>query len=567
MGQGGQADSNRYLIQVEFIDAPTKFNSKRIKLPEAPVSSIKLQTEILKIKNQLYAAGYIEAEFELVDSSKSKVLYHINLGKPYEWKGLSPGNVDEGVLSKIGFRDRLYNQQPMSFIEIRSLFKDVIEYYENNGHPFATIRLDSVEIKENQVSAQLYLQKNKQITIDTVNILGSATLSKQYLMNYLGIKQGDLYNEEKMAAIGTRIKELPYVTPIRSAQVEFFADRTSLTLYLNHKKANVFDGIIGFLPDETTGEVLITGDVKIHLKNVLGKGEEIELNWKRLQSQTQNLNARLRYPFLFNTPFGTEGSIEIYRRDTTFTNITTNVGVQYIFRGGNFIEVFWENDQSNLISTYNLDIVTTLPEYADVQNNAFGVGANVSELDYRINPRSGFDFDLKAGFGNREIKINPSINPVVYDSINLKTNSYKASGKARVFFPFLKRHTVLLGFKGGLIANEELFTNEIYRIGGLHTLRGFDEESIFASSYAIWTLEYRFLLEQNSYLHVFYDQAWYENQVGNQLVTDTPFGFGAGISFETKIGIFSLSYALGKQFSNPILFRASKVHFGFVNYF
>lgn len=46
-----------------------------------------------------------------------------------------------------------------------------------------------------------------------------------------------------------------------------------------------------------------------------------------------------------------------------------------------------------------------------------------------------------------------------------------------------------------------------------------------------------------------------------------PVGFGAGITFETRLGIFSFNYALGKQFNNPILFKEGKVHFGIVNYF
>ena len=49
---------------------------------------------------------------------------------------------------------------------------------------------------------------------------------------------------------------------------------------------------------------------------------------------------------------------------------------------------------------------------------------------------------------------------------------------------------------------ETMFQNELFRIGGLKTLRGFDEESIFASVYSIFTLEYRFILEQNSYYYM-----------------------------------------------------------------
>jgi hemolysin activation/secretion protein len=126
-----------------------------------------------------------------------------------------------------------------------------------------------------------------------------------------------------------------------------------------------------------------------------------------------------------------------------------------------------------------------------------------------------------------------------------------------------------IGNQSAYTFNENTFENELYRIGGLKILRGFDEESIFTSFYAVNSIEYRILLEQNSYWYLFFDGAYYENKNVNLAtkITDTPFGFGTGITFQTNSGIFSLNYALGKQFNNPIEFRAAKIHFGFVNYF
>ena len=321
------------------------------------------------------------------------------------------------------------------------------------------------------------------------------------------------------------------------------------------------------MPDENTGELLITGDIELKLQNAIGKGEVVDVSWKKLQTQTQDLKARIQYPFLFDTPIGVDASLHIYRRDTTFSTVTTDLGIQYIFRGGDYVKVFWEQEQSNLISTFDLDIATELPEYADVVINSFGFGSKIEELDYRLNPTRGFDIVGQVGFGNKEIRQNPSINPVLYDSLALKSTRTKGQVTARYFIPFFNRHTFMIGNQSGILVNDNLFTNELFRIGGLKTLRGFDEESIFASSYSIFTLEYRFILEENSYFSVFYDQGWYENQSSTTFITDTPFGFGTGITFDTKIGIFSISYALGKQFSNPILFRAAKIHFGFVNFF
>ena len=101
----------------------------------------------------------------------------------------------------------------------------------------------------------------------------------------------------------------------------------------------------------------------------------------------------------------------------------------------------------------------------------------------------------------------------------------------------------------------------------MRTLRGFDEESINASLFGIATFEYRFLLERNSNLYLFGDYAYYERNVLNAHFSDRPIGFGAGIRFQTKPGIFSINYALGSQQGNPVLLKSAKIHFGFVNYF
>lgn len=107
-----------------------------------------------------------------------------------------------------------------------------------------------------------------------------------------------------------------------------------------------------------------------------------------------------------------------------------------------------------------------------------------------------------------------------------------------------------------------IYKNELFRIGGLRTLRGFDEESIYASSYVIPTLEYRFLFEKNSNIFLFAEGAWYENHSVNSRYDDIPISVGAGINFETKAGIFNLSYALGKQQGNSFDLRIGKIHAG-----
>ena len=111
-----------------------------------------------------------------------------------------------------------------------------------------------------------------------------------------------------------------------------------------------------------------------------------------------------------------------------------------------------------------------------------------------------------------------------------------------------------------------MFLNELYRIGGLNSIRGFMESSIYASTYSIASFEYRFVFERNSALFTFFDAAWYEKKFEDYYY-DYPMGFGFGLFFKTKAGIFTISYAMGQQKNENLNIKNAKIHFGFINKF
>ena len=169
---------------------------------------------------------------------------------------------------------------------------------------------------------------------------------------------------------------------------------------------------------------------------------------------------------------------------------------------------------------------------------------------------------VEAGAGTRKILAD------IQDNSSSEQNPiYRAETAINVYFPIFKKQSIHLGLNGSTLITDNIYSNELSRIGGLRTIRGIDEESIFASSYAVSTIEYRWIPELNTALYVFIDQAWYEQKAIDSFVSDTPRGFGVGANFETKAGIFTFNYALGQQFDNPILIRNAKISFGFKNIF
>jgi outer membrane protein assembly factor BamA len=185
------------------------------------------------------------------------------------------------------------------------------------------------------------------------------------------------------------------------------------------------------------------------------------------------------------------------------------------------------------------------------------------KLDYRFNPHKGFAINVKAQTGNKTIKKNSKVNDLAYNNLQLRSTQYQSEGDANLFIQLRGNNVLRMGAQYGTVfGSAPVFKNELFRIGGLRTLRGFDEESIYASTYVIPTLEYRFLFGQNSNILLFAEGAWYENNSSTVYLNDMPYSVGAGINFDTKAGIFSLNYALGSQKGNGLDVRSGKIHFG-----
>jgi outer membrane protein assembly factor BamA len=523
--------------------------------------------ELQRFIFQLYDHAYLAATVDSIHTDSLHTTAWVQTGKKYTWAHLSKGNVDEGMLSEAGFREKLYSGKPVYYQDVRRLEENLLRNCENNGYPFAQIKLDSVRINGDEFYATLKLTKFKFTKIDSIFIKGNAKIAPVYLYSYLGIKPGSIYNENKVANIRARLREMAFVHEIKPFEIIFGEKSTRLYLYLEKRKASMFDGIIGLVPDPLSGKVHFTGDVQLKLQNSFNHGEIIDLNWKALQAQTQTLNVKLSYPFLLSSPFGIDYGLSIYKKDTTYLDVNQQFGIQYLLSGGNYFKVFVNNRTSNLLSTSGLENLTVLPPYADVSSMTYGIGFRSQKLDYRLNPRKGYTFTISAATGLKKIKQNTSINPLLYENLKLSSTQYNADMQAEYYYNIRGRHVLKLAGNASFISADNLFRNELFRIGGLHTLRGFDEESIYASSFGIFTLEYHYILEQNSYLFLFADGCWYENNSIGTYVKDTPVGFGAGISFDTKAGIFSISYALGRQFNNPIELKAGKISFGFISLF
>ncbi len=544
--------------------------------------------ELANIRKSLAHQAYITNTIDSLIENDSTTIAFLTVGEAYKWATLEKGNVDEIFLNRIGFKERLFSNKPFYYTELIDLLDKLQVYAENNGYPFAIASLDSIQfVDRNSISATLSLEKNQIISYEGVEIVGEGVkISKRYLESYLGIEEGDLYSLEKIKEIPNRIRELPFLKEVQPLKVTFRGSRATIHLFLEKRKASKFDFLVGVLPrnEVTKSRLLITLDGMFSTQNLLGGGEKIFLEFRQPRPSTQKLDLELGYPYIFGLPFGVDFDFSLYKRDSTFIDVEYDGGFSYLFGAQHYIKAFGHSKRSILLEVDTTRVLNTrsLPENLDTKFTDFGLEYHISQLDYKFNPRKGWALTTRAAAGFRSVEINSNISNLIdsdepsfdfaslYDTLDTRTFQYQLDTKIEYFIPFYPTQRGVFKLSNqtsAMISPQPVFLNEQYRIGGTKVIRGFDEEGIVASLYSIFTLEYRFLLSRNSYLSIFGDYGYTESKLPTGKITDTPLGFGLGMTFDTKVGVFGINYAYGKQMDNPINFRAAKIHFGYINYF
>ena len=504
--------------------------------------------------------GYLLASIDTLLYTKNQVKVAFHVGEKFTNVQLQYTEEDARFLR--GSQWRKYREKqvaslPFSPTEIHSFLKSIQEYATNHGFPFCTVRLEKIHVNTTTLQAKLRIDKGDFYTFNAVHIKGDSTLSSSYIANVLDIRIGQQFSEQKLRDITKKISQLLFIQELKPHELLFTPDGVELFLYLKSNPISSINGAVGLQPNSTSGRVALTGELNLKLLNVFKRGELVQINWRSIQENTQSFNGKLNFPFLFRSPFGIDGQFQLYKRDSTFLEVKSTLGMHYFLRGGDHITFFYQNTGSDLLkgSTSNPNFTNL----SSVRTHSYGLSFSRKTIDYLPNPTRGIRFYSEIAIGTRRSSFP--------DSAQLnKTTTYKSQLQFDWLIPLSTRHVLRFHVHNEIYYAPEIFQNEVFRFGGQTNLRGFNEEELYATNRATTGIEYRFLLDKDSHVFAFYDQGIYENNASSYY-RDNPFGFGAGLSFGTKLGVFSISYALGKQFSNPISFQDGKIHFGYISFF
>jgi outer membrane protein assembly factor BamA len=521
-----------------------------IKLNYQRVDSMEVENLIKVQLENAKQSGFLLANMDIVIFKKDTVFVHVFLGEKYEQIQIFKGNVSSDVFENMGTK-KSKKKSLFTHQGLKIGLNNIHNYYQNNGYPFASVKLDSIKNENNILSANILLNEGPIITYDSVDIGKYNGIKYRFLVNHLNLNYGNEYSNLEIDEVVYKVDELPYLKLADSPEVNFRLNKAQVVMDLESVQVNSFDGIAGFVPKQNGNGSQLTGELNLAFDNLFKSGKKINFEWQKLDSKSQYLDAIYFHPNLFYSPIDFSFRYKQLKEDTLFSNRIFDLMFGYQISNHVNLSIAYSNKNgNNLNSNKN--------QTGDFDINKYAIGFEINKLDNIRLPRNGFRTKFMMSVGSKT-----SSGSIIGSAKKNQSNQYDFFSETSWYKKLTKRSLIYAKVSGGYIENQQLFLNDLFRVGGLTTLRGFNEKMFFASKYGLLNVEWQMSISGGSYFLTFIDQGILKYDLENLEVEENPTGLGVGLKIKTKTGFFHLIYGLGRTSNQNFSFDFSKIHFGF----
>ena len=501
-----------------------------------------VETKLIFLQNVLKSNGYLYHQITSAEKKDSLYLVHFDLGKKTDSLKINFNKHEAQLKSILQINE---STKTIAIQNTESFLKNIVEKLAKKGYSISTVKLTNHQFSNDMITADLDLHLDEQRRIDQL-------VFTPYNNFPTGIKQRLIKKYEKqpfteaiIADLQKEMRQFPFIKTTKQPEVLFTESNTALYLYVERQNVSQFDGLIGFTNDDD-GKVQFNGYADLQLMNILNKGEQLKLYWKNDGNQQTQFNLSGEVPYLFNTPFGLKASLELFKQDSTMMNTKFNAAVLYYLNFNHRVGIGYQ-------STASVAGSENFYQAADY-NNQF-ITLNYLLNKYQDHPLFPQKYQVTALLG---------IGSKTEEKDNRKAAQQFAQLSAEYLWQINNRWYAHQKIEGSVLNSASaLLYNEYYRFGGIHSIRGFAENSLLAKTQAGLYNEVRYLLAPNMYLHSITDVAYYESEDTNDLL----YSFGLGFGIQTGGGLFNIIYANGVQpntdfkLSNAIFHLSYKTQF------
>ena len=540
LGYTSAVCSQDFSLEINSNKATENIFLSKINYKTKHPDSTALYIELNRVQKHLKMNGYFLSRIDSVSQEGKKYIAYLNLDKKVDSVLLKHKSISKQILQKYKFKN---NYIRIPIYQLEEILNDISTFQELKGNAFSEIKLKKLRIDNKTLYAEIDLITSKKRKIDKIILKGYDNFPESFIKNYLNINSKTTFNKKKLMEISKLSKGLEFVSETKPPETLFKKDSTFIYIYLKKIQGSSFDGLVNFNSQEN-GKLQFNGYLDLKLKNILNKGEQLNLLWNSFGNEKQEFSISVKTPYIYNSKLSPEFAFSIYKQDSTFLNTKLNTSLKYQIRNNSNLFVSFNSEKSeNSTKTISNNI-------SSYENYFLGFGYEYKILKNDIFKNDMFFININPSFGKRKTTNN------TFKQIKIATT-------LAYLLDLNRNNSIYFRNKTALLNSTNYFDNELFRIGGNKSIRGFNEQSIFVKNYLLQNIEFRYQTSKSSYMYTITDLA---------LITTTNskeklYSFGLGYLFNSNNSQINISTAVGTNTKNPLDFKNTQFFVNWVNFF
>ena len=497
--------------------------------------------EIDRILQQVKKRGFFTARIDSISKTNKELIAYLDLGKKINEiiivtkKDNTNGIIDSGIDS-IKIKTR----------EFSDLTNQLLKQIDRKGNSFSEITYVNPLLKNDTLFLEMKISNSSSRKIDKVITRGYEDFPKKFITKYFLIDKNTVFSKKKLNQVSALSNKLDFIKEKKAPEVLFKKDSTHLYLFLDKIGTSSFDGLVNFSSKENGKGLLLNGNLDLKLNNTFNTGEKFEIIWNKVSDEKTDFKINSYVPYILNSKFSTTLEFYLYREDSTFINTNFELKTDYSINQKSHASILYSSEKSNyLLNISNNDL-------ASYSNYFIGLGYELkkSSTSNLYKYKNGLNLNLTIGKRKTDT-----------ESINQLKFHFSAFANVEIN----NRGYLNIKNESGLLTSKNYLLNELFRIGGANSIRGYNEQSIFTNGYSYSNIEFRYSLDTSSYLYSITDLGIYKENTTNKI--KKLLGIGAGYQFRINNNLVNLGYVISTNSSTNAKLNSSRLVVRWTSFF
>lgn len=368
---------------------------------------------------------------------------------------------DEGIIKKLkSSKDDFFSRD-----NLRLDIVNLTDSFGDKGYAFANVSPKTdIDVEKKLVNITFNADKGKIVHIGRINISGNTKTRDKVIRREFKLDEGDLYNGSALRRSRQKIYNLTYFQEVDlvTKPVEG-KDELDVNITVGEGPTGTLSVGMGY--SSVDG---LVGMMQVSQGNLFGRGQKLSLNLEK-GGDSSNYSLSFTEPYLFDSSISAGFSVFNNERDyTDYTTRNKGYGLSVGRPVGEYGRATLRYNYKEVdIADVSADAPDEYLDYADTVTSSIGATFKRDTRDNYMNPTSGNETSLYLEYAG--------------DFNGGKNFFYKTVLNTSWFFPAFAEHVIMLhgriGYADGL-QGQPLHFDEKFRLGGINTIRGFDNRSV-----------------------------------------------------------------------------------------